>query len=78
MECVFYTNYVNRINVSFDNSWLLVILENDKYSLYFNEDQIIHDCSYEKLLNVMEHNGIRKQKQCEYKDAEIYIVDFEN
>ena len=70
------------IEVKFDNSWVLTVWNDDKYSMHIPNGEPgpgetwIFSESYEKLLCFMKKNGIRKPEQCEYKDAEIYIVDF--
>ena len=66
------------IEVEFDNSWILTVLHYNKYWLSKYEDNDIIERSYKQLLKFMEKQGIRKSIQCEYKDSELFIVNFEN
>ena len=78
IECSYIQSNRPRIDVQFGNSWSLVVWDNGKYSMYFNGARRIHDCSYSNLLKFMKEKKLRKDNQCDYKDAEMYIVDFEN
>ena len=67
------------IKVIFDNSWQLTILYDDEITLEhpnLNGNDCIYETNYENLLKFMERKGIRKNKECSYKDAELYIIDF--
>ena len=66
------------IEIEFGNSWSLIVWDNRKYSMYFNGAQCIHDCSYSNLLKFMKEKKLSKDNQCNYKDAEMYIVNFDN
>ena len=66
------------IGIIFNNSWELTIWSHDVYSMMISDrdfSNAVYRTNYKELLKFMEKNGIRK-KQCEYKDAEIYILDF--
>ena len=67
------------IEVLFDNSWELTIWDDGDITLInpdMNDNDSIYATDYENLLKFMKKKGIRKNKECEYKDAELYIVDF--
>ena len=67
------------IQVNFKNNWNLTVWNTNNYSLNFSDDENtfgIDICSYDELMEFMEVNSIRKMKQCDYKDAELYVLDF--
>ena len=68
------------IEVSFKNSWRLKVWCDGEYSMWFDKERNtnIVACSYDELLKFIEKQGIRKHRQCEYRDAELYIIDFAN
>ena len=79
--------YTNKdfIKIIFKKDWALVIWNNGRYSIYSinskseNAYMGVDNCSAEKILKFMEKHGIRKKaKQCDYKDAELYVVDFDD
>ena len=66
--------------VMFDNSWRLIVWDDGDISIVgpnINDGDSIYAVNYKNLLKFMEKKGIRKDKECEYKDAELYIVNFE-
>ena len=68
------------IQIIFDNSCELTIWDNNDFTFKLHNkdgDDSIYATDYENLLKFMERKGIRKDKECEYKDVELYIVDFE-
>ena len=76
-------NYIrtktDTIQVEFDNSWVLFIMEDGTFTMLngngFDKDSAFGK-TYDEFLKYMENQGIRKDRQCEYKDAELYIIDF--
>ena len=82
----YYTNGKNNdgylwMVVTFDNSWELMVWSDGDYSMrhpnFMQGADSVFQINYEKLLKYMENQGIRKDRQCEYKDADLYILDFE-
>ena len=80
MSGTFFKDKRIFIEVSFENSWRLKVWCDGEYSMFFDKekDNKIHVCSYDKLLKFMKKNKIIKKEQCEYKDAELYIIEFNN
>ena len=72
----------DSLHVEFTHLWSLIIWHNGRYTMYLinrkntYNTKAIHNCNYNELLKFMEENKIRKAKQCDYKDAELYLVDF--
>ena len=70
------------VKVDFNNHWSITVWNNGKYSIFFCDYKNIStydymkNCSFKQLLKFIEKKGIRKVKQCDYKDAELYLVDF--
>ena len=67
------------IQVEFDNFWVLNVWDDGEISLETpnaSQEENIFNADYKELLEYMEEVGIRKAKQCDYKDAELYVVDF--
>ena len=66
------------IELEFKNSWILTVWDSGSYWLWNCEDDKIIERDYNELLGFMKKRGIRKAEQCEYRDAELYIIDFKN
>ena len=64
------------IEVKFDNSWVLKIWHKNEYSMHLPAVTGIHACKYESLLDFMKRKGIKQAKQSNYKDSELYIIEF--
>ena len=82
LECEFDYVDENSFKIKFNNSWSIIIWGDGKYSMFFTNPKNmsvnigIHDCEYENLLYFIEEKKLRKEKQCDYKDAELYVIDF--
>ena len=68
--------------VTFDNSWELIVWEDGDYSMrdpnmVYGANNSVSQINYKGLLKYMEKQGVRKNRECEYKDADLYILDFE-
>ena len=76
-NCEDKTGYI-YIEIEFDNSWVLKVWRTGTYSLWLDDTENIHilNCGFDELLKFMEKQGIRKPIQCEYKDSELFIVNF--
>ena len=70
----------NCIQVDFDNSWIFKVWKDGNYSMWYkgNRDVIIVACSYNELLAFMDKHRIRKHRESDYKNAELYVIQFEN
>ena len=67
------------IEVVFDNSWRLTVWNDGTFNLFHicaERDDNTFALNYQKLLKFMDKNKLRKAKKCGYKDAELYIIDF--
>ena len=65
------------IFVYFNNNWSINIWDDDKYSMYYNGECLVLNQDFDQLLKFMEKMDIRNTEQSKYKDAELYIIDFE-
>ena len=66
--------------LKFNNRWALTVYDNDTYSLCLDLEKRhkIEKCNYKELLKFMDDKGIKAGEQCDYKDAELYIINFNN
>ena len=68
-----------NIQIKFQNSWELFVWHDGTFDMINDSgryNEMAFSLTYEDLLKFMEKQGIRKHRQCEYKDAELYLVDF--
>ena len=64
------------IEVKFDNFWRLTVWDDGDITFNNDNGNGITLVKYNELLKFMDDNGIRKTKEEKYKDAELYVVDF--
>ena len=67
------------IQVEFDNSWVLIADSDGRFNIldpleYKNKHFVSFNLG--ELSVHMKKKGIKKDKQCKYEDAELYIIDF--
>ena len=76
-----YNDGLIWIQLEFNNSWTLIADDNGMFtiieSMGFNKKSFFMG-NTKQILQYMEKKKIRKTKKCEYKDAELYILNFKD